>query len=292
MPLALADFVHRWKAFAQTENAGSQSHFNNLCDLLGQPEPAAADSAGERYAFEKYVGKAHGGKGFADVWFLDHFAWEYKGKHKDLVKAYAQLNDYREELGNPPLLVVCDLDRFEVHTNFTNTSKRVYAFNLDDLNRNQIIATCPLLRALFGDFRTSASFTSGVTPAPRFNFCPVFHREQNGQTRRPLEFECESWTRSPSSSEASGCRESAGKTLVPRWWSGDSCIRWGSATASTFASFPVRRTSFFQDFARSSLCTDAFGTGTQIAISPASQNPDWASGYQNWKGIKLVTWKM
>lgn len=157
MPLALADFVHRWKAFAQTENAGAQSHFLDLCELLGQPHPAAADSAGENYAFEKHVGKARGGKGFADVWLRDHFAWEYKGKHKNLERAYAQLNDYREELGNPPLLVVCDLERFEVHTNFTATSKRVYAFSLDDLNRNQVTATCPLpplevLRALFGDY--------------------------------------------------------------------------------------------------------------------------------------------
>ena len=142
MPLALADFVHRWKAFAQTENAGAQSHFLDLCDLLGQPHPAAADSAGENYAFQKHVGKARGGKGFADVWLRDHFAWEYKAPDKNLAKAYAQLNDYREELGNPPLLVVCDLDRFEVHTNFTATSKRVYAFNLDELNRNQVTATC------------------------------------------------------------------------------------------------------------------------------------------------------
>ncbi len=124
--------------------------------MLGEPHPAASDSVGERYAFDKYVSKTKGGKGYADVWLRDHFAWEYKGRHKDLKKAYEQLNDYREDLGNPPLLVVCDMDRFEVHTNFTSTSKRVYAFTLDDLNRNQVTATCPLppldvLRALFGD---------------------------------------------------------------------------------------------------------------------------------------------
>jgi hypothetical protein len=28
--------------------------------------------------------------------------------------------------GNPLLLVVCDMDRLEVHTNFTSTQKRVY----------------------------------------------------------------------------------------------------------------------------------------------------------------------
>ena len=157
MPLTVAEFVHRWKINSQSERAGAQSHFLDLCDLLGEKHPAASDSTGERYAFEKHVGKARGGKGFADVWLRDHFAWEYKGKHRDLGKAYQQLNDYREELGNPPLLIVCDLERFEVHTNFTSTSKRVYAFNLDDLNRNHVTATCPLppldvLRALFGDY--------------------------------------------------------------------------------------------------------------------------------------------
>jgi type II restriction/modification system DNA methylase subunit YeeA len=157
MPLTIAQFVTKWKIYSQTENAGSQSHFNDLCEVLGEKTPAEADSAGERYAFQKHVGKTRGGKGFADVWMRDHFAWEYKGKHKDLKKAYNQLNDYREELGNPPLLVVCDLERFEVHTNFTATTKRVYEFTLDDLNRNVITATCPLkpldvLRALFGDY--------------------------------------------------------------------------------------------------------------------------------------------
>jgi type II restriction/modification system DNA methylase subunit YeeA len=157
MPLTVADFVHRWKIFSQTENAGAQSHFNDLCEILGEKRPAESDSAGENYAFQKHVSKTRGGKGFADVWKRDHFGWEYKGKHKNLTKAYEQLLDYREDLNNPPLLVVCDLDRFEVHTNFTATSKRIYAFNLDDLNRNQVTVTCPLppldvLRALFGDY--------------------------------------------------------------------------------------------------------------------------------------------
>ena len=98
--------------------------------MLGQPHPAAADSIGERFTFEKPVRRTSGGKGFADVWLRDHFAWEYKGKHKDLKAAYKQINDYREDLGNPPLLVVCDLETFEVNTNFTSTQKRVYRFSL------------------------------------------------------------------------------------------------------------------------------------------------------------------
>ncbi len=137
MPLSVSDFAARWKLAALKESAAAQSHFIDLCDMLGQPHPAAADQVGDRYTFEKHVTKLRAGdKGFADVWLRDHFAWEYKGKHKDLHKAYLQLADYREDLGNPPLLVVCDLNRFEVHTNFTSTTKRVYSFDLDDLQRN------------------------------------------------------------------------------------------------------------------------------------------------------------
>jgi type II restriction/modification system DNA methylase subunit YeeA len=170
MPLTVAEFVHRWKINAQSERSSAQSHFCDLCEMIGEKNPTEADPTGERYAFEKRLSKTKGGTGFADVWLRDHFAWEYKVKHKDLRKAYEQLNDYREDLGNPPLLVVCDFERFEVHTNFTSTRKRVYAFTLDDLNRNQVTAACPLppldvLRALFGDYnvlrpeRTDAQVT-------------------------------------------------------------------------------------------------------------------------------------
>lgn len=43
-----------------------------------------------------------------------------------------------KDLESPPLLVVCDLDRFEVYTNFTGTVKRVYAFALADLAANRV----------------------------------------------------------------------------------------------------------------------------------------------------------
>jgi len=63
---------------------------------------------GAQYAFEKSVSKAAVGDGFADVWKKDFFGWEYKGKGKDLKAAYLQLLGYREDLSNPPLLVVSD----------------------------------------------------------------------------------------------------------------------------------------------------------------------------------------
>ena len=67
------------------------------------------------------------------MWKRDFFGWEYKGKHRDLNEAYRQLLLYREALENPPLLVVCDMDRFEVRTNFTRKATRLYAFDLASL---------------------------------------------------------------------------------------------------------------------------------------------------------------
>jgi hypothetical protein len=125
--------VADWSGSELTERAGAQSHFNDLCDALGQPRPAAVDQSGTVYTFEKGAAKSGGGQGWADVWFKGHFGWEYKGPRRDLKAAYQQLLQYREDLENPPLLVVCDFNRFEVHTNFTGTAKRIYAFELADL---------------------------------------------------------------------------------------------------------------------------------------------------------------
>jgi hypothetical protein len=148
-----SEFASKWRGVTTGERASAQSHFCDLCRMLGLPTPTDADPTGEWYAFEKGAGKAEGGEGFADVWMRDHFAWEYKGKRKDLGAAYSQLNGYREALGNPPLLVVCDLARFEIHTNFTNTVPRVYRFTLDDLAADPG-EPLRILRAVFTDPET------------------------------------------------------------------------------------------------------------------------------------------
>lgn len=126
-------FVQKWRAAAGNERAVAQSHFNDLCALLDVPNPVTADPSGKVYAFERGVRKAARGKGFADVWKQGAFAWEYKGRGKDLGDAYRQLLLYRDDLDNPPLLVVSDIDRIEVHTNFTGTTKAVHTFALEDL---------------------------------------------------------------------------------------------------------------------------------------------------------------
>ena len=140
--------IAKWKRADLAERAASQEHFIDLCRMLGHPTPAEADPTGEFFTFERGAEKAEGGNGWADVWKRNFFGWEYKGKHKDLKAAYRQLQLYRESLDNPPLLVVCDLDRIEVHTNFTGCAKRVYAFDLETLPEP---ANLDVLRKLFTD---------------------------------------------------------------------------------------------------------------------------------------------
>jgi hypothetical protein len=115
-----AEFVVKWARVELAERAASQEHFLDLCRLLSQPTPAEHDATGAEFTFEKYTpvtggasAGAMGEHGFADVWWKGKFAWEYKGKgkHKTLQDAYRQLCQYREALGNPPLLVVCDIAR-------------------------------------------------------------------------------------------------------------------------------------------------------------------------------------
>ncbi len=140
-------FVAKWRANRAKERSAAQEHFIDLCRMLGEPTPNDVNTAnpdGERYAFEKGANKQLGGpiakQGWADVWKHGCFAFEYKGKHADLNKAYQQLQQYRESLLNPPLLVTCDLERIIIHTNFTNTVKRVIEIGLDDIEANDWVS--------------------------------------------------------------------------------------------------------------------------------------------------------
>ncbi len=127
------EFIDKWSSVTQTERATAQSHFNDLCDLLGEPKPHDADPTGETYAFEKGAAKTGGGDGWADVWRRGCFAWEYKGKHKDLEKALVQVKQYAAALHNPPLLVASDINRIIVITNWTNTVSVRHEIHLSEL---------------------------------------------------------------------------------------------------------------------------------------------------------------
>ena len=142
------EFINKWRASTLTERSASHQHFLDLCELLDEPKPADADPKGDWYCFERGARKDTGGDGWADVWKRHHFAWEYKGKRKDLDAAFEQLRQYALALENPPLLIVSDMQRIRIRTNWTNSVSRTYEFGLEDLAD---AATREQLKCAFSD---------------------------------------------------------------------------------------------------------------------------------------------
>ncbi len=127
------EFIGKWRASELKESSASQEHFIDLCRLLGEPTPAEADPAGDWYCFERGARKDTGGDGWADVWRRGRFAWEYKGRRANLDEAFNQLRQYALALENPPLLIVSDMERFRIRTNWTNSVSVTHEFTVDDL---------------------------------------------------------------------------------------------------------------------------------------------------------------
>lgn len=127
------EFRTKWASVSPhvSERAAAQEHFGDLCRVFQAPTPNA--SASPDYSFEQVVGKLTGGRGFADVWRRGWWAWEYKRPGEDLDRAYQQLKLYADALENPPLLITCDLTRFQVRTNFTSTAVTRHDLDLDSL---------------------------------------------------------------------------------------------------------------------------------------------------------------
>ena len=178
--MTLAEFKKKWLRYRGKETSAYQEHFNDLCRLLEQKTPAEADPSGsDWFCFQKRVVKdmelftveesgaesEASERGFADVWRKGCFAWEYKGKRKNLDDAYKQLLRYRESLLNPPLLVVCDFERFIIRTNFNGTVQETYDFDLAHIDQPR---NWRVLRALFSNpeslkpVRTTAEVTEGL----------------------------------------------------------------------------------------------------------------------------------
>ena len=126
-------FISKWRASELKERSAAQEHFIDLCRLLGEQTPAEDDPTGKRYCFERGVRKETGGDGWADVWKRGCFAWEYKGKLANLDAAFNQLRQYALALENPPLLIVSDMARFRIRTNWTNSVSETHEFALEDL---------------------------------------------------------------------------------------------------------------------------------------------------------------
>ncbi|MGI8858792.1 MAG: class I SAM-dependent DNA methyltransferase [Rubrobacteraceae bacterium] len=155
------EFSSKWADNKLKESTASKEHFLDVCALVGSPTPREADKEGEWFAFEKGVDKGTPSgipsltgrkkrQGFADVFLRGSFAWEYKGPHKDLDGAYEQLKLYRDALENPPLMIVSDMDRFEVRTNYNDMPVTLHGFDNRQIgsDRGEALA---LLKAAFAE---------------------------------------------------------------------------------------------------------------------------------------------
>ena len=132
------DFIAQWGPGGSSahlnEEQGAQSHFLGLCELLGVPKPGSPDVAQE-YSFERQsliLGEA---RGYADVFYRDHFAWENKAPGKNLDAALRQLQQYSLALSNPPLLVVCDRLTIRIHTQFNGHPSETHTVRVDQLDQ-------------------------------------------------------------------------------------------------------------------------------------------------------------
>ena len=77
-------FIQKWRpggpAFSLNEEQGAQSHFLDLCELLGVLKPGS--EAG--YLFEEKSSLIGGRTSYADVFRRGAFAWENKAPGKNL----------------------------------------------------------------------------------------------------------------------------------------------------------------------------------------------------------------
>jgi hypothetical protein len=125
-------FIAKWRDNPLTERAGAQAHFEDLCALL-EVEPPREEGV---YQYERgLIKKSSASQGWADVWKRGCFAWEYKAPGKDLGAALKQLIMYALALDNPPLLVVSDRTRIEIHTHFTGTPSEVHTIAMVDIGQ-------------------------------------------------------------------------------------------------------------------------------------------------------------
>ncbi len=160
MSMTAQQFVRKWSKIQLKERTTAQSHFNDICALIGHKTPLELDPKGEFFTFEEGAKKPEGEQGWADAFYRNKFIWEYKGSKnsQSLEKAYQQLLLYKDSLGNPYLLITSDTLTIRIHTNFNNTVKKTHTITLDDISTGSGVE---LLRRAFND---PESFKPADTP--------------------------------------------------------------------------------------------------------------------------------
>ena len=168
----IADFIAKWgpggAGHGLNERQGAQQHFIELCAVLDVAAPTGTNDGADDYLFEKGTLALGQQRGFADVFKRGHFAWEYKAPGKPLDAALRQLMMYALALDNPPLLIVSDRLRIQIHTHFNGTPSERHAVALEDLAdpaKRQLLRRCFTAPESFKPARTNRQITEEAANA-------------------------------------------------------------------------------------------------------------------------------
>ena len=174
--MTATEFIAQWgpggSSYDLNERQGAQPYFMQLCQLLGVPVPGSAGAGPGDYLFERDTLVLGAARGYADVFYRDHFAWENKAPGKNLDVALKQLLGYSLALASPPLLVVCDRLQIRIHTQFNGHPSEVHTVLLGELADP---ARRALLRRLWTDpesFRPQKT-SRGITEAAAHSFATL-----------------------------------------------------------------------------------------------------------------------
>jgi len=136
--LSPQEFVEKWRNTQLNERQSYQMHFADVCRMVGYETPSGSgtDAKGKEYLFEKPIPKNEAGKrGFADFYYQNHFAIEYKApdKYETLDEALEQLDRYHPSMQGVDVLVVTDIDHWEIHTRFLNVPYTKLIFTHEEI---------------------------------------------------------------------------------------------------------------------------------------------------------------
>jgi methylase of polypeptide subunit release factors len=180
------DFIAKWgtpggipgPAYALNEEQGAQSHFLDLCELLGVPKPGSA----EGYRFEEKSAVIGGKTGYADVFMRGVFAWENKAPGKNLDTALKQLLTYSLALSNPPILVVSDRLTIRIHTQFTGHPSETHEVRIAEMDQPDKLALLRRIWTAPGSFKPRQT-SRDITEAAAQSFAALAENlRQRGAT--------------------------------------------------------------------------------------------------------------
>ncbi len=123
----LPEFIATWENTNLNEEQGAQLWFNDLCEVIGHEKPLGSFN-GLAYSFEYQVET-----GKADLYYENHFGWEFKTAATQLDQAMRQVVSYSMYLKTPPLLIVSAFNVIRIRTNFPGMASAQYEMRIADL---------------------------------------------------------------------------------------------------------------------------------------------------------------